>query len=722
MNGFDGYENSMTPDKKSLKNAKGQGKAPVKKASVKKSPVKKATVKKTAVKKASVKKSPVKKAAAAAAKTGVKYQKPAAKKKPVKKRSGSGQTVPPKTTGAGSQKSLFKRLFYYGAVAGIWSVIAMIILLAYLARGIPDLDNPPAAGSDTPTVIVKARNGYTLARTGPVYGDWIPYDALPPMMIKALTATEDKNFFTHTGIDGMGLMRALYVNLTAGRVRAGGSTITQQLAKNLFLTEQRTLTRKAQELLLTFWLEQKFTKQQILTLYLNRVYFGGGTYGLDAAARKYFGHSGRVLSVQEAAMLTGLLKAPSRYAPHINPAGAWTRAQVVLSRMAAEGVLTPAAKDSLVRQAPATISARTGLEARYFTDWVTQEARKLMDIQGQSVIIHTTLDPGSQQAAAQSLKRALEKEGKKSKASQGALVSLDHDGAVRAMVGGRNYGKSQYNRAVQARRQPGSAFKLFVYLAALESGIDPLDVFEDAPINIDGYQPTNYSNKYFGPLTVKQAFFGSTNTVAVKIAEKTGRLKVVEMAKRLGVTTAIEPHASLPLGTEEVRMIDLAAAYASVANGGHGARPYTILEMNTLDGEIIYRHQVRPARPVLSYPVVEKITDMMTAVVDIGTGKNARIDRPAAGKTGTSQDSRDAVFAGFTSDMTTVVWVGNDDNSPMHYVTGGGLPARIWQDYNIQAHAGNPVRPLLTDAGYFQGQAKPAPKKKKKSFLKRLFN
>lgn len=658
------------------------------------------------------------------AKRGVKFQKrtePADGARVIK---GKVRTTEPKKQrrAVSPFKSRLKKIIYYGAVTAVWGVIVLIILLAYLARGIPDLDNPPSPGADKPTLIIKARNGYTLVRTGPVYGDWLSYEKIPKTMTQALVATEDKNFYSHNGLDGMGLMRALYLNLSSGRVRAGGSTITQQLAKNLFLTEARTVTRKAQELLLTFWLEQKFSKQQIMTLYLNRVYFGGGAYGLDAAARKYFGHGAGSLSIKEAAILTGLLKAPSRYAPHVNPDGSWQRAGVVLKRLEAQGILTAAARKTLAETPPDIIRASNTLEVGYFADYVTRQARDLMDRPGQSMIIHTTLEPGSQRAAADSLKDGINREGVRSMVTQGSIVSLDHDGAIRALVGGVNYGESQYDRASQAVRQPGSAFKIFSYIAGLEVGIKPDDIYVDQPINIEGYQPTNYSKSYRGKITVTQAFMKSINTVAVQIAEQAGREKVVEVAKRLGITTPVMPHASLPLGTEEVKMIDLAAAYAAIASGGHRVAPYAILEISSLKGEILYRRQLTPPVPVISYPVVEQMTAMMTATIDKGTGKNARIDRPAGGKSGTSQDSRDAVFAGFTSDMTTVVWVGNDDDSAMQSVTGGGLPARIWAAYNIKAHAGTAVRPLLSDAGFNPPPPKPKKKKKKKNFFQRLFN
>ncbi len=622
-----------------------------------------------------------------------------------------------------------RRVVYGLSVAAVWSFMLGLVTLAFLALDLPDLDNLPAPGAADQAVVIKAANGATLVTQGPIYGDWIPASEAPDAIIRAFLAVEDRYFFEHAGIDFRGLGRAVISNVQAGRVRAGGSTITQQLAKNLFLSNERTIKRKAQELLLAFWLEQKFTKEQILTLYLNRVYFGGGAYGIDAASRKFFGHSATTLSVAESALLAGLVKAPSSLAPHINPDGAWERARVVLGAMADTGALTPEAADKIKKQPPRIMGAVSGRDVRYFTDWVLSQTSEVAPAsKGKSLVIYTTLDPGVQRAAAMALERGLSGEGKKRGASQGAIVALDHDGAVRAMVGGENYGKSQYNRAVQALRQPGSAFKLFSYLAALESGIDPNDRFIDREINIDGWSPKNYTGIFNGEMELHEAFARSINTVAVQVAEEAGREKVAAMAKRLGISTSVMPLASLPLGTEEVKLLDLAGAYAAVANGGFEAHPYGIVEVTTLEGQVIYRRTPVNPRAVLSYKVVEDMTAMLGEVVQSGSGRNARIDRPVGGKTGTSQDSRDAVFAGFSSDMTAAVWVGNDDGTPMKDVTGGGLPARVWADFMIEAHAGAPVRPLLADAGLYRAAASDdnehedlKKQKKKKSFLSRLF-
>jgi len=659
-------------------------------------------------------------------------KKPTTKKPVIKSKTAKAPTRNGKqgkaNTIAAKKRSVVGRIFYYGVAAGVWLFILGVILLAFLSLDLPDLDNPPQPGAEEIAVIVKAANGATLVRQGPTYGDWIPYSETPQTLVRAFLAVEDRHFFDHSGIDIRGLARAAFTNLLAGGVRSGGSTITQQLAKNLFLTNQRTMKRKAQELLLAFWLEQKFTKQQILTLYFNRVYFGGGAYGIDAASRKYFGHSARELSIAESAMLAGLVKAPSRYAPHLNPDGAWERAKIVLGTMAKTQAITAQVAEKIKTQPPIIKNAVAGKDVRFFTDWIASEARILVPGKSkQSLIIYSTLDPSVQRAAAMALERGLAGEGKDRGATEGAIIAIDHDGAVRAMVGGSDYAKTQYNRATQSHRQSGSAFKLFTYLAALEAGLDPSDRYIDRQVTVNGWSPKNYNGQFSGEMSAREAFARSINTIAVQINEDVGRERSAAMAKRLGISTPVSPHPSLPLGTEEVRLIDLVSTYAAVANGGHLAPAYSIIEITSLEGEVLYRRSPRPPLAVLAYPIVKDMTDMLTSVVLWGSGKNAAIDRPAAGKSGTTQDNRDAVFVGFTSDMTAAVWVGNDDNTPMNAVTGGGLPARVWADFMLEAHVGQPVRPLLADAGIYSAAAERTPPKrqqepkKKKGLLERLF-
>jgi penicillin-binding protein 1A len=647
------------------------------------------------------------------------------RKKTAKKAGKTGNAG--KSNAVKARRGWIKSLFYYGAVAGVWGIILGVIALGYLAHDLPDMDNLPHPGAGDPALIVKAANGVTLVRQGPIYGDWIPSQEVPDALVMALTSVEDRYFFTHNGFDGRGFLRAVYTNVRAGRVRAGGSTITQQLAKNTFLTNVRSFKRKAQELLLAFWLEQKFTKKQILSLYLNRAYFGGGAYGIDAASQKFFGHSARNLSIAEAAMLAGLVKSPSTLAPHINPDGAWERAKVVLGAMVDAGAINQAAATKVSAQPPLVKTSSVGNDVRYFSDWIIYESRKYMGKDApKSLVIYTTLDPSIQRAGSLAVKRGLEGEGKARNASQAALVAIDHDGAVRAMIGGANYAKSQYNRAVQAKRQPGSAFKLFSYLSALENGVSISDRYIDQKITVDGWSPKNYTGNFNGEMTVREAFARSINTIAVELSEETGRENVVNMAKRLGITTNVSPVASLPLGTEEVRLLDLTGAYAALANGGHKAEPYGIVEITSLEGEVLYRRHAEAPQKLLNTDIVNDMTDMLTAVIGWGSGKNAKIDRPAAGKSGTSQDSRDALFAGFTSDLSAAVWVGNDNGTPMKGVTGGGLPAKIWADFMLDAHIGRNVRPLLADAGLYENAAEdseeaPRKEKKKRGFFGRLF-
>jgi len=657
------------------------------------------------------------------------------KRKIIEKAKGAEKHVDiPEELEARPRRGKIAKVFYALAVMAVWGLMLGIVLFAYLAHDLPDYENPPEPGAGARSVVVKAANGATLVRQGPIYGTFLNYNEIPKSMITALVAVEDRRFFTHSGIDARGLARAIWTNISAGSVRQGASTLTQQLAKNLFLTQDRTLKRKAQEMLLAFWLERELSKEQIITLYLNRVYFGGGTYGIDAASRKFYGHSASQLTIAESAVLAGLVKAPSRLAPHINPDGAWERGQIVLRSMSATGDLTFEAVARISKNRPRIITQGPGADIRYFTDWVIGSADGLIGARGRDLIIYTTLEPAMQVAGSQAIRRGLEGEGAKKKASQAALVALSHDGAVKAMVGGVNYGKSQFNRAVTAKRQPGSTFKLFVYLAALEAGINSSDHYVDEPITVDGWSPKNYSGKNYGDVTALEAFARSLNTVAVKVAEETGREKVASMAIRMGISTPVAPHASLPLGTEEVSVIDLASSYAAVANGGLRAKPYGVVEITSLGGEVLYRHKLRAPRPVLTGDVVDKITPMLKAVITSGSGRNARIDRPAAGKSGTTQDNRDALFAGFTSDLTAVVWVGNDDNTPMSYVTGGGLPARVWADFMIEAHAGAKIRDLHVDRDLYEydnlyEDAEPvklAPptedtKKKKKSWFEKIF-
>ncbi|MFQ5347912.1 MAG: transglycosylase domain-containing protein [Rhodothalassiaceae bacterium] len=592
------------------------------------------------------------------------------------------------------RRGRLRRILHGTAVAAIWTIIASVLALLWLAHDLPDPGSLPAPGGE-PAVVVKAVTGKTLASYGPIYGDWLAYEEVPEPFILALLAIEDRRFFSHGAFDPRGVLRAIWINVRAGRLQEGGSTLTQQLAKNLFLTPRRSLRRKAQELMLALWLEREFTKQQILTLYLNRVYFGAGAYGLDAASRTFFGHSARTLTLAEAAMLAGIVKAPSRLAPTHDPGAARARAETVLAAMVDAGFLTSRAA-ARARAHPAQLAPdAAGPDIRYFTDWVRERAQKLVRDPGQAMVILTSLDPTIEAAAEAVLREHLAREGADRDVGQGALVALAPDGAVLAMLGGRRYGESQFNRATQARRQPGSAFKPFVYLAGFEAGLGPDSVLDDAPISIDGWSPTNFSGRYRGPVALHQAFAQSINTVAVRVAQHAGLDAVAGMARRFGIESPIPALPSIALGSAELSLLELTGAYAGIANGGYRVTPYAIIEIQSPDGEILYRYHPQPRTRAVAEAPLMALVSMMTEVMREGTGRAAAIDRPAAGKTGTSQDFRDAVFVGFTSDIVAGVWVGNDDNRPMRHVTGGGLPARIWADFMIDAHIGRPPRPLL---------------------------
>lgn len=570
-------------------------------------------------------------------------------------------------------------------------IILGVGVLAYFAYDLPDVDAVDAA-TRRPSVTVVAANGARIASFGQIYGEVVQVEDLPAYLPGAVMAVEDRRFYDHFGIDVLGLARAMWVNLQAGRVVQGGSTITQQAAKNLFLTHERTLKRKVQELLLALWLETKFTKNQIFTLYLNRVYLGAGTYGVEAAAQRYFDRSARDVTPWQAAVLAGLLKAPSRYNPAADPQAARDRAAVVLDAMAATGVLSPA--QAKAARAGETTQAARARPGRHFADWVMERAEEYVGAVGADIVIHTTLDPGLQAAAEQALRTVLAAKGGPVNAREGAVVVLDGSGAVRAMAGGRDYGRSQFNRATQARRQPGSAFKPFIYLAALETGLDPEDTVLDAPITVEGWSPENFDRRTRGPVTLREAVQRSLNTVAVRLSEDVGRSTVLATARRLGLDVPASAPPSVALGTEETAVLPLVGAYVPFANGGYAVIPHGIERITTRDGRTLYQRQGAGPGRVIDDGTLWQLNHMLAGVITEGTGRAAAIGRPAAGKTGTSADFRDAWFVGYTADYVAGVWVGNDDNSPMKKVTGGSLPADIWAAVMTAAHKGRPARPL----------------------------
>ncbi len=588
-------------------------------------------------------------------------------------------------TRAQARGSLLGRFFRWAVTAAIWAVVAVLAVVAYYSLSLPDVSSATAL-TRRPGVTLVSADGQTFASYGDLYYDAVPLKEMPPYLYKAVLATEDRRFFEHFGIDPLGILRALIDDLRSGKIRQGGSTITQQLAKNLFLTPERTIKRKAQEVLLALWLEHKFTKEQILTLYLNRVYLGAGCYGVEAAARKYFGKSARNLSLYEAAVIAGLLKAPSKFNPAANPDLTAERAEQVLQNMVEAGFLTPekakAASAAREELKPASVAAWRG---RYFADWAMDQVRDLLGYIDRDIVVKTTLDQHLQNLAEDTLQAALDKEGASLDISQGAMVVLGPDGEVKALVGGRDYRQSQFDRAVQALRQPGSAFKPFVYLAGLEQGFTPDSVFNDAPITIGNWHPDNYDGKYMGRVTLRQALAHSLNSVAAQLAERAGIAHVIEVAHRLGITSELRKDASIALGTSEVSLLELTAGYGAFADGGKGMWPYGILEISDRDGHVLYRRSGSGPGQVMTPQQDSEMLEMMSGVIASGTGKAASIGRPAAGKTGTTQDYRDAWFIGFTPDLVTGVWVGNDDGTVMKKVTGGRIPARIWHDFMMAA-------------------------------------
>lgn len=570
------------------------------------------------------------------------------------------------------------RIIRIGLAAAIWLGFGLSLIVVWYAYDLPEI---AARGLETrrnPSVTLLAADGSQLLRLGDLYGAPVDVKKLPPHIPRAVVAIEDSRFYKHPGIDLVGIARAFTANIAAGRYSQGGSTITQQLAKNLFLTRKKTLRRKIREMLLAFWLEYKLTKDQILTVYLNRTYFGAGAYGLNAAADRYFAKPAARLTHFEAAVLAGLLKAPSRDNPLANPQKAAARANVVLARMADLGWVPLEKLRSLQNVTVKTAGQKSvGNSSRYFTDWVMSRLESVVGFNEGDLIVRTTLNPAFQQTVQNEVERAVG-QNKARNVGQAAAVMLSADGAVRAMVGGENYNQSQFNRVVQAQRQPGSVFKLFVYLTALENGIRPDDRFLDEPINIAGWAPRNAGGVYHGNVTMTEAFALSLNSVAVQVAEQVGRDAVIEMARRLELSGPLKKEPSLALGVFEQSLMELTGAYAVVANGGRSVWPYGVLDVRDGQGRVLYQHD-EVSQQVVSSAAASHMAELLASVVDWGTGKAARMDVRAIGKTGTTQNFRDAWFIGETGGYVAGIWVGNDDNSPMKNVTGGSLPAQIWK-------------------------------------------
>ncbi len=586
------------------------------------------------------------------------------------------------------------KAFYWLLIMGFWGALGAAGIVAYYAAQLPPIDQL-AIPKRPPNIAIVSEDGTLLANRGDTGGPAIRLAELPPYLPKAFVAIEDRRFYSHGGIDPVGIFRAAFKNLTGRGGMQGGSTLTQQLAKNLFLTQERTFPRKIQEAILALWLERKYSKDQIIELYLNRVYFGAGAYGVEAAARKYFGHGARDLTLSESAMLAGLMKAPTKLAPNRNPDAAQERAAQVVTAMAAEGHITEAmAKIALIRPALA-MSARSAGSINYAADYVMDQLDDTIGAIDGDITVTTTLDGRIQTAAEAALVDELDRKGQKFGVTQGAVVTLDPGGAIRALVGGRNYADSQFNRAVAAHRQPGSSFKPFVYLAAVERGLTPDTVREDGPINVKGWRPENYSREYFGPVTLTNALALSLNTVAVRVGLEVGAKNVAATAKRLGITSPMQANASIALGTSEVTPLELVAAYAPFANGGIGVQPYVITQVKSSRGKVLYQRRMPAAVRAIEPQHVAMMNAMMSETLLTGTARKAELPGwQAAGKTGTSQDFRDAWFVGYTSRLVTGIWFGNDDNSPTKKVSGGNLPVETWSRLMKEAHKGMPPSAL----------------------------
>ena len=549
-----------------------------------------------------------------------------------------------------------------------------------------------------PGIMMLAADGSVLAEQGAFFGDEVKISELPDYVPNAVIAIEDRRFRQHFGIDPIGLARAMARNVLSGRLVQGGSTLTQQLAKNLFLSPERTFKRKFQEMVLAIWLEGRYSKDEILQLYLNRVYFAGNTYGIDKASQAFFGKSARELNLGEAATLAAMLKAPTTYNPLTHPDESAQRTKLVLQAMADQGYISPDEQNTAITQ-PTQVAAADYIPAKqYAVDWVMAQLPLLVKNYDQSIIVETTIDPALQANAEQALRKRLAGEGRKLNVGEGAVVVMDGEGAVRALVGGRSYKKSQYNRAVQARRQPGSAFKPFVYLTAFEQGYDPDMVETDQPITIGNWTPDNYKHKYLGEVTLEQAYAQSLNTVAAKLGQDVGIAAVIRTARKLGITSPLSEDASLALGTSEVSPLEMATAITPFANGGNAVQAFVVTRVKTRDGAVLYERQGSGLGQVIKPGVLGEMNRLMRAVVTEGTGRKAAISGfDIGGKTGTSQDSRDAWFVGYSTYLTGVIWLGNDDNTPTKAVTGGSLPAQIWHDIMAPALAGLTPQPLPGD-------------------------
>jgi len=580
-----------------------------------------------------------------------------------------------------------------------WSAIFGAVFWSHFLSVLPDVKNLFAQGPSRDVTILDDR-GRMIARRGLVQDGIIKVDTLPAYVPNAFIAIEDRRFRDHFGLDPIGMTRAGIANMMAGHVVQGGSTLTQQLAKNLFLEPSRTFDRKIQEAMLAVYLESRYSKDQILTLYLNRVYFGSGVYGIEAASEKFFGKHADQLGLTEAAMLAGSVKAPTRFNPISDTDASLARAATVLKAMRDAGFIDDATRAEAEATRPRILKDSGTPESGYFADWILSRLDSYIGGNTDPVIVETSFDLQTQGMAERAVAQGLDSEGVQIGASQAALVAMTPDGAIRAMVGGRSYALSSFNRASDAERQPGSAFKPFVYLAAFEHGHTPDDIMHDGPVDIHGWKPSDFEGEYQGDITLTQAFAQSSNVVAAQLTDEVGAREVAQAARRLGIVSPLAEVSSLALGTSDVTPLELTGAYAAFANGGDGVAPFAIISIRTKNGKSLYSRKPSDLGAVMSPENNAAMTKLMVETVTTGTGKTARLEeRPTAGKTGTTQASHDAWFVGFTADLVCGVWVGNDNSKPMHKTktltaTGGGVPAHIFHAFMEDAEQGMPVKPL----------------------------
>ena len=602
---------------------------------------------------------------------------------------GAGRRAGKASDKRGPGARVLKALLLWIGLPLLFVVGVIAIIVGVEAQSLPSYEDLKSSQVGQ-TILVRARDGSELVSLGPSYGHWLTYEQIPEVMKQAIVSTEDRRFRNHIGIDPIGILRSLMVREQTGHWRQGGSTITQQLARTVFLNNNRTFNRKGREALIAMALEWRFSKDEILELYLNKVYFGGGAYGIDAASRKFFGHPATMLSLPEAAVIAGLVKAPSHFSPTADMQAARDRAKTVLSVMQDAGAITAEQAAEANVDKVTMVSEGKQNSVRYFTDWALPQLDTLVPDNKDPIEVWTTLDPKMQAAATGAIQANVPT------GAQGALVSLDRDGAVLAMVGGTDYVTSNYNRATNAVRQPGSAWKLFVYLTALEGGAQPGDPVIDQPVTVDGWSPRNDEGRYAGQIDIRTAFAYSKNTVAAELGQKYGFDAIASMARRFGISTPIGTNPSMVLGTNDVRLIEMARAFAEVSARGTSVEPYGITKVETTDGRVLYQHQVLQGQTLVVPAVAAGITDLLQTAVSTGTGTAAQIGRPVAGKTGTTSSNKDGWFMGFSSGITTGVWMGRDDARPIRGLYGGTAPARAFSQYMRVAVASRPVEQFDT--------------------------